>query len=433
MPRKRKVNMPLIEVLLISAAFHLLVIFAFGGYIIYQGLTAQDVTFTAPPPAPTKTKPKIEQAQVRVQQTQRNSSSRPRQTLTARSVSTINVPQVQVQVPTVEVRVAAAVGGARGNVATNLGTGRIGMDISKVNFFDIKSEGERVTFIIDVSRYMMEDQKGGMNAYRIVKEEIINIVNGLNPSTLFNVILYDYPNTITVFKPEMIPASTPNKEAFAAWLRPLNEDPSKLGATIGTGYKIQQPFEPILNGISRRWKAIQAAFEMKTDAVFFITGGWEPRLLQPYPEGFDIREWRAKNGWTDEKQKAWEDAVKRARDWLEAENKARAAKGMPPKVVQHIITVMRQDLKDNTPAPIEPRRQYWEEDELTRYFQRLGRFLYEGERIPSPEINVIIFLGKDENWTPTQDEQVKKFTSRNRGKYRMIQGLEGIKSVTGQK
>lgn len=430
MPRKRKINLPLIEVFLISLAFHVLVLFALGGLTIYRSMMHSAVDFESAPP-PERVQPQQQQVQVRMQQQQRQ-SSRPRQTMTVQNVSDMNVPQVEVQVPAMSSRIATPMGGTRGTVASNLGSGRIGLEKSSVNFFGIKSEGERVTFIIDASRYMMQDEKGGMNAYRIVKEEIIEMIDNLAPATLFNVILYEYSNRVTVFRPTMVPATTPNKQAFAEWLRPLNEDPENLGARIGEPYSIQQPFEPILGSISRHWRAFHAAMELQTDAIFFITGGWSNRLLQPYPEGFDVAEWRRKQGWNEEKAQAYTDAIQRARDWLEKENKAREAKGMPPMVVQHIHSVLRNNLNDDTPSAPNPPRSFWEEDDLMRYFQRLGRFLYPGERNPSPEMNVIVFRGKDEPWTEAQDTQVSNFVRRNRGTHRVLEGLEGVQAVTGR-
>lgn len=430
MPRKRKINLPLIEVFLISLAVHALILFALGGLTIYRSMMHSAVDFESAPP-PERVQPQQQQVQVRMQQQQRQ-SSRPRQTMTVQNVSDMNVPQVEVQVPAMSSRIATPMGGTRGTVASNLGSGRIGMEKSSVNFFGIQSEGERVTFIIDASRYMMEDRKGGMHAYRIVKEEIIEMVNKLEPATLFNVLLYEYGNRVTAFRPAMVPANTPNKKAFAEWLRPLNEDPDNLGARIGESYSIQQPMEPILGGLSRHWRAFHAAMELQTDAIFFITGGWSNRLQQPLPENFDLAEWRRRQGWNEEKAAAYSAAIQRARDWLERENKAREARGMPPMVVQHIHSVLRNQLNDDTPAAPNPPRNFWEQDDLMRYFRRLGQFLYPGERNPSPEINVIIFRGKDEGWTDSDDQQVRDFVRRNRGTHRVLEGLEGVQAVTGR-
>ena len=47
-------------------------------------------------------------------------------------------------------------------------------------FFGIKASGNRVIFIIDASRFMLTDEKGGIPAYNKVKDEIAQMMAGLN-------------------------------------------------------------------------------------------------------------------------------------------------------------------------------------------------------------------------------------------------------------
>ncbi len=429
--RRRRINLPLIEVFLISLAVHAIILFLLGGWTVYRSYVAEAVDFAAPPQErvePTQNK----EVQLRLDRQQRQ-TNQPRRVIQARGVGDLNVPTVDVHLPNMETRVTMNVGGARGSVAGSFNRGDIGFGVSDVTFIGLRQSGERIAFIIDTSRSMMEDQKGGMRAYEIIKEEMERIVNDLGPATLFNVILYEYPRRVTAFRPTMIPATPTNKQAFANWIKPLNADYNSLGARIGDVYELQAPFPPIGDEIQFEWRAFHAAMEMQVDTIFFVGGSWNERMMRPYPDDLDREAYRRAQGWNEEKQKAWQDAVQRARDWLERENKARAERGMEPMVVQFIHRVVRDNLNDRTPAPPDPPREYWELDDLMNHFRRLAIQLYPGERNRPPSFNLVLFRGKDEGWTREQERQVRAFVQRNRGSHRILEGLEQIETVTGRR
>lgn len=431
MKRKRRVNLPLIEVFLISLAVHAMVLFVLGGITIYRSYVTEAVDFAPPPPEPSPPSQQQE-VQLRLDQQQRQ-TRQPRRVIQARRVGDMNMPAVDVRLPNLDSRVVMTIGGGRTSVTTDLGRGGIGFEGTTVDFIGIRAKGERIVFIIDTSRYMMEDQKGGMRAYEIIKEEMVDIVKNLGPATLFNVILYEYRARVTAFRPELVAATPTHKEAFVRWIEPLNADFSNLGARIGDVYELQAPFPPIGDEIQFEWRAFHAAMEMQVDTVFFVGGSWNERMMRPYPEDYDREAYRRSQGWDEEKQKAWEAAVQRARDWLDRENAERAKRGMEPMVVQFIHTVVRNNLNDSTPAPPDRPREYWELDDLMSHFRRLAIQLYPGEANRPPSFNLILFRGKDEGWTREQENQVRGFVQRNRGTHRVLEGLEAIETVTGRR
>lgn len=431
MKRTRRVNLPLIEVFLISLAVHAIVLFVLGGITIYRSYVAQAFDFE-PPPQELAKPSQHEEVQVRLNQQQRQ-TRQPRRVIQARSVGDMNIPTVDVRMPNVDTRVVVAVGGGRTTVASELGRGGIGFEGTTIDLLGVRAKGERIVFIIDTSRYMMEDQKGGMRAYEIIKEEMVDIVKNLGPATLFNVILYEYRARVTTFRPELVPATPTNKEAFTRWIEPLNADHSSLGARIGDVYELKAPFPPIGDEIQFEWRAFHAAMEMQVDTIFFVGGSWNDRMRRPYPEDYDREAYRRAQGWNEEKQQAWDAAVQRARDWLERENAERARRGMAPMVVQFIHTVVRNNLNDRTPAPPDRPHEYWELDDMMSHFRRLAIQLYPGEANRPPAFHLILFRGKDEGWTREQDRQVRSFVQRNRGSHRVLEGLEAIEAVTGRR
>ena len=54
--------------------------------------------------------------------------------------------------------------------------------------FWFKSKSERILFIIDSSRGMLTDEKGGLNGYKVIRQ-VTELISNLAPGTLFNVIL----------------------------------------------------------------------------------------------------------------------------------------------------------------------------------------------------------------------------------------------------
>ncbi len=47
------------------------------------------------------------------------------------------------------------------DLGSGTGSGGLGLGTSTVSFFGIQAAGERIAFIIDLSRSMVEDDKGG--------------------------------------------------------------------------------------------------------------------------------------------------------------------------------------------------------------------------------------------------------------------------------
>jgi len=52
-----------------------------------------------------------------------------------------------------------------------------------VSFFGINAKGERIAFIVDLSRSMVEDEKGGLDGIVVLKDELKKMVEKLNDGT----------------------------------------------------------------------------------------------------------------------------------------------------------------------------------------------------------------------------------------------------------
>ena len=66
----------------------------------------------------------------------------------------------------------------------------------------LKGSGERIAFIVDLSRSMVEDDKGGLNGINVLKTELKKMVEKLNDGTFFNLIFFD--DNVDIFKPQLV-------------------------------------------------------------------------------------------------------------------------------------------------------------------------------------------------------------------------------------
>ena len=101
-----------------------------------------------------------------------------------------------------------------GGLGTGLGrgtdSGGLGLGTSTVSFFGIQASGERIAFIIDLSRSMVEDDKGGLNGITVLKDELKKMVENLNDGTFFNLLFFD--DHVDLFQPKLVVAKPATKK-----------------------------------------------------------------------------------------------------------------------------------------------------------------------------------------------------------------------------
>jgi hypothetical protein len=423
-PKKRKVNLPLIEVIGVSLIVHLIAIIGLGSYTIYTALVPDEPELEAPPP-PEKIEPQRLQQQVRLQQQQKR-SSRPVQKITVTNVSSVNLPDLNVNMPTVDTKVAVGGNYGAGRLNDDLGGGGIDFSKSAVDFFGIKSTGERVTFIVDASNYMLEDQKGGIPAYEIIKDEISKMVDKLSSGTLFNVIFYN-GGTLQAYSTKLLPATRQNKELFKEWIKPINKDFASKGKLKNNLSIENKEIQPMTDKAANWVKALQVAMEQGSDSINLMVAAWQfhGRGLK----GDELAKWYKDQGWGEEQEVAWNDAVKKAQAWLNNENAKRKAAGQPERVVVWIGTIVHELFPKvrGKPAPS------FSVDEVDKFVSNVQREVYRDSEQRPPPVNVVLFLGADED--ETKNGSVKSFeelAKGNRGKFRILKGMQALKNVTGR-
>ena len=126
--------------------------------------------------------------QLRKLQVPVNVKSTPRPKLRRQIVAAPKINHsIAIQLPEI-VGVAGGIGSGRSGLG---GGASLGFTMPEIEFFGVKSQGERLFFVLDASDHMMVDEIGGVRSYEIIKAELIRILRELNSVVLFNVAVYE--------------------------------------------------------------------------------------------------------------------------------------------------------------------------------------------------------------------------------------------------
>jgi hypothetical protein len=366
---KRK--QPLLGTFSISVAIHAAVIALLGGVVVFKVLERPPAQFKPPPPPAktTKIEPRKLQHKIKIREQQQN-SGRPRVSprLTANRVSGISLPNIEVDpmAEPVKSNIQKSIGknfsmaGLGTGLGSGTGSGGLGLGTSTVSFFGIQAAGERIAFVIDLSRSMVEDDKGGLDGINVLKSELKNMVEKLNDGTFFNLIFFD--DSVDIFKPKLVVAKPDTKKEAAEFISPYY---SEFGKEVLQNYsqdvrnwpkatRLHNYNMPTMaatakythggGGNTQMDAPIVAAFQMQADTIFIISDGYPKfgrALFGKELEEHQRRVAEAEEKWTkltDKEREKTEKSNKESAEkyWkdLDAENAKRARRGLPPKVFE---------------------------------------------------------------------------------------------------
>lgn len=450
---KGRLNPMLVKVLLVSILLHVILGVIAGLVTIATHVIKEETQFEEPP-AVAEEKPPME---TKVQIQQQVPQQEMRENLRMQPLSNIAVSSINVDLPTMEqsFTVSSGLGGIVGQGNNLLGSGKGGLNIgtSNVSVFGLKTRAERILFVIDVNRQMVTDNKGGLNSYRVIKDEITDMIGNLSAGTLFNVMLHDRNRTL-FFKPRLAAAGSSVHQELVRWISGINNDAKNIGLEGIREAKRPElttlADDPINKALPMSYRSNDTAFltqkalEQKVDAVFFVTG---------YHRGFEA----VRRKMNEEEQKAWDKKIsdskyqkqlaehllekpemeQRVKTELAQQNAERAKKGLPPRVLdrRHGVYTQSRELglewKVPHPGP-EPKPEI-EPKDIEKYFKKLNRILYEDRDRKVPSLNVVLLLAENEVFPDQSEEQLKEYTRFFRGKYRIIRGEKEIRSSRSSK
>ena len=443
----RKVNSLLFNVLIVSAVVHLLIGLVLGGIKVVSYIIPDEAHFEEPPEVTEEEPPPEVKIEIKPKP-----EIQPMSNLRTKKIGNIAVADIAVDLPSSgdAFTINAGIGGFGG--ASNIigsGRGQLEFGTSQVNVFGIKAKAERILFVIDTNRQMVTDKKGGLNSYRVIKDEITDMVGNLNAGTLYNVMLQDRSKTL-LFKPNLVTAGSESHAQLVKWVAPINSNADKPGLEGVRGAKrptlsalTESSVYPALRLGHRGNETIfitQHALEQNIDTIFFITG---------YHQGFEAvrrdlnekeeKDWQKKINSREYKEQLAEHQKEvpvmqqRIINELNRINTERKKKGQPPRVLEqrHGVYSNANELGLNwktrhpghRPHPlIKPR-------DIRKYVTQLNEQLYQQFDKPVPSINVVLFLAEDEAFSNQAQQQLKDYVRFYKGKHRIIRGEKEIESA----
>ena len=452
-PNKRKMNPKLMKVIIVSVLLHIAAGFIAGVVTIATHVIKESAQFEEPPVVEEEALP----VNVKVEIRQQAPVVTPLQNLKVQTVSNIAVSAVSVDLPTMSesFTVSAGLGGLSGGNLLGGARGSIGLGMSDISVFGLKTRAERVLFVVEASRRMVLDKKGGLNSYRVIKDEISGMIENLSAGTLFNVILFQ-DGRVSMFSPRLVAAGAETSSQLNEWLRPVNSDLSQIGirdgkqAMIDTKVDKYPRFYEGMRAHPTDQAVIQKALEMNVDAIFQIAGSHEGFMkirFKNTPE--EVAAAKAKRDkWLADSDnqarlKSHEAEKAEMRKKIEVAHKKhnaeRVKKGMPPKVLENHLhnNAKYFGLQWKTQAPDipppHPPHLWQEEASIRRYYHELMQQLYHDRDLRPPSINVILFLAGDEDFPKEREDKVKRFTSYFKGKYRILRGENEIRMAASAK
>ncbi len=262
--------------ILIGVSVHVGLLAAAGIIVISHTFFNREQTFTGQPPPMKTYEPRKLEHRVKVQKQQR-SSSRPSMAprLVANKVTQgLSLPDIKMDAKVAKTSFQPSFKAVSGSgigvgLGTGYGLGGFGLGVSQFNFFGIRGKGERIAILVDVSKSMVEDQKGGELGYLAVKTRIQKVIDALNEGTVFNCIVF--ADAASQFEKEMVVATKDNKTRAKAWLLPYNSH-GNYGLTTGNAPNSDRGLTAG-GGTTRLDLAITAAFLQGADTILIISDG----------------------------------------------------------------------------------------------------------------------------------------------------------------
>lgn len=423
--------------LVVSLVVHALVIAAAATFVAVKVIQQSDADFKAKAIRRPKMPVKRLQAPVKMQ---KKPKPKLRKQITVKKVVR-KMPRIKVPEIT---GIKGGIGAAGGGIG---GTDTIGFTMPEVSVFGVKSRGEKIFILLDTSPSMLRDEIGGIPAYKLIKKELLGLVEGLPPTTLFNIAAFQSGRLPVVLFSKMVPASKPNIAKLKKWIEPLNTVPIDAEnydenrdagvSTLGPGGVVLRDDLAVspLRGDPNWLRPLLFSMGCRADSVFLLSDAWSTHIRYATENIDEVREkWKQSPA-----GRKWDEALRKGTEKLRKENKDRVKKNQPPKVLDGPYAIVKEYFP-GTEIPPEPEWHFYTPKEITTAMkkvrvanlskeEKLAMRLRKKKDVYS--VNVIQFFAKDcenPNAFPLFAERFKTLTKVNRGAYRTLKGLDAIES-----
>lgn len=148
--------------------------------------------------------------------------------------------------------------------------------ISSMDFFGTRGKAEKVVIVVDTSKAMLYDERGGAGSYEMVRNNLREVVGRMRPATLFNVVLFD-DEKVGLFKPSLVAASPAAKTNVLSWVEGINTNLAVVGLTTDqVNFTPRRSYDiPMADEDLSGWlKGFRAAAELKPEIIFVLSAEW---------------------------------------------------------------------------------------------------------------------------------------------------------------
>ena len=265
-------NRALVLVIVISIGLHLVAIIGFGAYKIVESITREDQTFEAPEIVEV---PQQEPEYVVNLEQRTQSSSPPRP-----NPIVVDSPDVSIPALDIDVNIVNNSGFGRGRGGFGSGSGmqirEMALDVDSLEFFgnQMKSDAQRMLFVIDISGSMVLEERG-VEGYRTVVKELVRTLRSIENIGTFNIVAFS--KDIDTFSSRNFILATSDKiDSAEKWLLKLDPseavvDAQKNGGTAN--FKIFRNFRKGSHMGTRTDLALEEAFDMEPNMIVILSDG----------------------------------------------------------------------------------------------------------------------------------------------------------------
>ena len=459
-PKREKRGL-LFKVFVVVAIIQVSLLVALSSYIVSVTYFTEEKEFV-PPPSTEKIEPKVQERKVKVRQEQektRKATPRIKMPMPPEMVNS----QVDVVIPEVDIDPASI-----NSITEKEMISTVKNITTDIDIIGVKSQNvEKVLICVDAGRYLMTDERGGLDTYKVIRDDIKKVIEGLPSTVLFNLMAYDldYGTSINFFQRNLVPATQFNKRIASSWINPINSTLDRIGAG-GNNYNLKYEFPPQppqsahYNPYGMNiYKVYQAAIEQGADTIYFLTTTWaDPENMKmPWTDN-DFRNYRRAEekyhrdfardiraqGWTEDKildamraeQTANIEGITKARNWIKDENAKRKASGTSLYVGRPIEAMFQNNLRppfEGPPgmgAPPPVKYKSYGRKGLFAYYEKLFKEVYRSKGLPLPRLNIILFKGKNEEPSKQESQIIRSFANANNGG--RTRALKGLRPVSEQ-
>ena len=228
------------------------------------------------------------------------------------------------------------------------------------HFYNLPITGKKVLFLLEA----VPGGRGNDEAYALgLENELQRVVDSLDEDVMFNISVF-WGEKVSLCNKDFIQANAGNKAYSIIWLKSyFNNDKDGFNEeNKPDGYPGMYSSQSGLDWASPLFLAV----ENRPDSIYLMSSSWKGATKLQSGTTSSLQ-------WTDEKNDAWERALKETQLWIDEENERRVIQGLPPRPIFNIKQIVARRYPDVQVPPALPRlhedKIY---DELKKRFVEFG-------------------------------------------------------------